>query len=143
MREIISLIHVLEKRNSQNKTQLRYNFGSVYNVKVFFTLAQLSYPKFNIVVFKDYESSVSLRKMMKRSKGSVIIKDHSPPLASRGKGVKCKTRKRWPTRRQLVQRPASRAATRKKKTTGSEHVLVRTNLSLGPKVVLNTQYCIS
>ena len=28
--EIISLIHALEKRYYQNKTQLRYNFGSVY-----------------------------------------------------------------------------------------------------------------
>ena len=26
----IDLIHALEKRYSQNKTQLRYNFGSVY-----------------------------------------------------------------------------------------------------------------
>ena len=28
--EIIGLIHALEKRYYQNKTQLRYNFGSVY-----------------------------------------------------------------------------------------------------------------
>ena len=28
--EIIGLIHALEKTYNQNKTQLRYNFGSVY-----------------------------------------------------------------------------------------------------------------
>ena len=28
--EIIGLIHAVEKRYYQNKTQLRYNFGSVY-----------------------------------------------------------------------------------------------------------------
>ena len=28
--EIIGLMHALEKRYYQNKTQLRYNFGSVY-----------------------------------------------------------------------------------------------------------------
>ena len=28
--EIIGLIHALEKRYYENKTQLRYNFGSVY-----------------------------------------------------------------------------------------------------------------
>ena len=28
--EIIGLIHALEKKYYQNKTQLRYNFGSVY-----------------------------------------------------------------------------------------------------------------
>ena len=31
--EITGLIHALEKRHYQNKTQLRYNFGSVYKKK--------------------------------------------------------------------------------------------------------------
>ena len=30
MGEIVGLIHALEKRYYQNKTQLRYKFGSVY-----------------------------------------------------------------------------------------------------------------
>ena len=30
LREIIGLMHSLEKKYYQNKTQLRYNFGSVY-----------------------------------------------------------------------------------------------------------------
>ena len=36
--EIIGLMHALEKRYYQNKTQLRYNFGSVYLVLILQTL---------------------------------------------------------------------------------------------------------
>ena len=45
--KIIGLIHALEKRYYQNKTQLCYNFGSVYNISSFYirnfnTLASFS-----------------------------------------------------------------------------------------------------
>ena len=56
---MIGLIHALEKRYYQNKTQLRYNFGSVY--------VKIRYENFHYSVIVDNmkEDCVLLEKLRK------------------------------------------------------------------------------
>ena len=66
--EIIDLIHALEKRYYQNKTQLRYNFGSVYKCSPYVVMLILGLFSLNFIfifVAVKIDSKLTLHQMRK------------------------------------------------------------------------------